>query len=121
MINLKAITILMKITARLDLKPAINALQELDIFEATDDKAEAIAQLNAENAYKIAVSVLPTLMPQLDIVADFLPQLVAAYKHISVTEAEEADAIETLKEICTDEGLRAFFSTALRKKAGLKH
>lgn len=121
MINLKAITVLMRITAKLDLKPALDELQKLDIFEATNDKEVAIAQLNAENAYKIAVSVLPALMPQLDIVADFLPQLVAAYKHISVTEAEEVDAIETLKEICTDEDLRAFFSIALRKKAGLKH
>ena len=57
------------------------------------------------------------ILPQLDSVSDFLAEFVAAYKGVSVEEAEKLDAIEVIKELIGDSGVLNFFSSALRKES----
>lgn len=121
MFNIKALAVLMKITAKLDFTDTINKLKNLDIFTEAKNPADAAKQLTKEKAAVIGTEVISSLLPQLDNVSKFLPELVAAYKNVSLEEAEQLDAFETLKEIFGDTGIRSFFKTALRKKVEQKH
>lgn len=121
MITIKTMSVLLKITSKLDIKPALQALKSLDIFEDAQDAKTALAQLTEEKAYQIAAAVLPEITPQLDVVADFLPRLAAAYCKTSAEEAEELNAIDLIKSIAADEDIRAFLSTALQRKVEQLH
>ncbi len=120
MFNIKALSILLKITSKLDLTPVVDKLKNLDIFSEAKSSKEALSQLTKEKAGLIAAEMMSALLPQLDTVSNFLPELVAAYKNVSVDEAEKLDAIEILKEIMGDEGIINFFKSALRKKVEQK-
>ena len=117
MINIGAMQILMKITARLDLTPVIDVLKSADVFTDAKDKKEALQQLTSEKAGELAVTAISALLPQLDVIADFLPELVSRYKDISVEDAAKLDAFEIIEEIVHDEGMIGFFKRALRGKA----
>lgn len=116
MLNIKSMAILLKITSKLDITPVLNALKEADIFEDAKNPQEALAQLTAEKAGTLAFNVIAEIAPQLDTIATFLPQLAAAYKSVPIEEAVELDALEVIDEIIHDEGIRAFFSRAVRRK-----
>ena len=45
------------------------------------------------------------------------PPLVAAYKGISVAEAQKLDAAEVINELVNDEGVRSFFQACLAEKS----
>ena len=117
MINIGAMQILMKITARLDLTPVIDVLKSADVFTDAKDKKEALQQLTSEKAGELAVTAISALLPQLDVIADFLPELVSRHKDISIEDAEKLDAFEIIEEIVHDEGMISFFKRALRGKA----
>lgn len=117
MINIGAMQILMKITARLDLTPVIDVLKNADVFTDAKDKKEALQQLTSEKAGELAVTAISALLPQLDVIADFLPELVSRYKDISIEDAAKLDAFEIIEEIVHDEGMISFFKRALRGKA----
>ena len=117
MINIGAMQILMKITARLDLTPVIDVLKSADVFTDAKDKKEALQQLTSEKAGELAVTAISALLPQLDVIADFLPELVSRYKDISIEDAAKLDAFEIIEEIVHDEGMISFFKRALRGKA----
>jgi hypothetical protein len=104
----------MRIAAKLDLKPVIEKLKEVDIFE--NGKA-AIQQLDKEKVGILGMEVLTAITPQLGKIADDIVPLVAAYKNVSREEAENLDAIEVIGEIARDEAILNFFKSALRKKA----
>lgn len=121
MLNIKSMAILLKITAKLDIKPVIDKLKNLDIFAEAKSPDEAMKQLTKEKAATVGAEMFAAILPQLDSVSDFLAEFVAAYKGVSVEEAEKLDAIEVIKELIGDSGVLNFFSSALRKKVELRH
>lgn len=116
MLNVKSMQILLRVTSKLDLTPVIDTLKSADIFTDAKSKEDALAQLTTEKAGELAVTAISALLPQLDAVADFLPELVAAYKGVTVEEANNLDAFAVLEEIIHDEGMTAFFKRAVRGK-----
>lgn len=116
MLNIKSLQILLRITSRLDLTPVIDTLKDADIFTDAKSKEDALAQLTTEKAGELAVTAISALLPQLDTVADFLPELAAAYKGVTVEEANDLDAFAVLDEIIHDEGVTVFFKRALHDK-----
>lgn len=120
MLNVQTMQTLLRITSRLDLTPVIDVLKDADIFTDAKDKKEAIQQITSEKAGELAVTAISALLPQLDAVADFLPELVARYKGISIEDAAKVDAFEVIGELIHDEGMTSFFKRALRGKAKQK-
>jgi redox-regulated HSP33 family molecular chaperone len=116
MLNIKSLQILLRITSRLDLTPVIDTLKDADIFTDAKSKEDALAQLTTEKAGELAVTAISALLPQLDTVADFLPELAAAYKGVTVEEANDLDTFAVLDEIIHDEGMTVFFKRALHDK-----
>ena len=117
MLTIKTMPMLLKIVGKLDIKPAVEMLKGLDIFEDAKDAKDAMKQLSREKVGILACEILCELTPQLGKIADDLPPLVAAYKNIPIAEAEQLDAAEVINEIIHDEGVTTFFKRALRKKA----
>lgn len=116
MLSIKAMPMLLKIVGKLDITPVIDKLKGLDIFKEADNAEDAMKQLDKEKVGVLACEMLAELTPQLGKIADDLPPLVAAYKDITVAEAEKLDAAEVINEIINDEGIITFFKRALRKK-----
>ncbi len=121
MLTIGTMPIMLKIVGKLDIKPVISMLKNLDIFEEPkdgEDAKDALKKLSREKVGVLACEVLAEITPQLGKIADDLPPLVAAYKGISVAEAQKLDAAEVINELINDEGVKTFFKRALRKKAG---
>ena len=116
MLTIKTMPTLLKIVGKLDIKPAVEMLKGLDIFEDAKDAKDAMKQLSREKVGILACEIFCELTPQLGKIADDLPPLVAAYKGVSVEEAKKLDAAEVINEIIHDEGITSFFKRALRKK-----
>ena len=116
MLTIKAMPILLKIVGKLDIKPVVEMLKGLDIFEEAKDAKDAMLQFSREKVGVLACEIFAELTPQLGKIADDLPPLVAAYSDISVEEAEKRDAAEFINDIIHDEGIVSFFKRALRKK-----
>lgn len=116
MINIKTMPLLLKIIAKLDITPVIDKLKTVDIFKEADNAEDALKQLDREKVGMLAIEAVADITPQLGRIADDLPQLVAAYKDITVEEAYKLDAAEVINEIINDEGIITFFKRALRKK-----
>lgn len=112
MLNIKSIQILLKITSKLDFTPVFDVFKDEQLFSAVTNKKEALDQITPEKLGEIAVKIIGALIPQLDTVAEFLPELIAAYKGIPIDEAEQLDAMEALSEVFGDKGVRAFFKRA---------
>lgn len=116
MLTIKTMPMLLKIVAKLDMKPVIEKLKGIDIFDEPINAEDAIKQLSKEKVATLAFEMLAEITPQLGKIADDLPPLVAAYKNITIAEAEQLDAAEVINELITDEGVKTFFKRALRKK-----
>lgn len=117
MLKIRTMPILLKIVGKLDINPIVEALKGADIFDDPANAKDAIKQLSREKVGLLGMTVLGAITPQLGRIADDIPPLVAAYKGVSIAEAEEMDAAEVINEIINDEGVRSFFTNALRKKA----
>lgn len=123
MLTIGTMPVLLKIVGKIDIKPIIPILKNLDIFEEPKDGEDAkdtLKNLSKEKIGALAFEVLSEITPQLGKIADDLPPLVAAYKGVSVAEAEKLDAAEVINELINDEGVITFFKRALQKKAGQK-
>lgn len=117
MLSIRTIPLLMKIAAKLDTTPIIEKMKGLDVYNETkNDDGTVTRELDREKVGLLGVEVFAELIPQLGKVADGLPQLVAAYKNISIEDALDLDAVEVLKEIAADTGVVNFFKSALQKK-----
>lgn len=116
MLNIKAMPLLLKIIARIDIKPVIEKVRGLDVFKDAKNPQEALKELKSETAVEVAAEVLAVITPQFDKIADYIPELVAAYKGVTVEEAERLDAADVINEIVNDDGIKTFFSHALRRK-----
>jgi hypothetical protein len=107
---------LLKIVAKLDMKPVVNRLKDVDIFDEPKDAEDAIRELSKEKVGTLAFEILAELTPQLGKIADDLPPLIAAYYDISLEEAYKKDAAEVINDLINDEGIVSFFKRALHKK-----
>lgn len=116
MLTIGTMPILLKIVAKLDIKPAIETLKSVDIFTDADSAEGAMKQLSKEKLGVMAMSIISDLTPQLGKIADDLPPLVASYKGVSIKEASELDAAEVINEFINDEGVLTFFKRAFSKK-----
>ncbi len=118
MLTIGTMPILLKIVGKLDIKPIIEKLKGVDIFDEPTNAEDAMKQLSKEKVATLAFEMLAEITPQLGKIADDLPALAAAYKGVSIEEAKKLDAAEVINELITDEGVKTFFKRALRKKAG---
>lgn len=121
MLNINALPILLKMVSKLDVRPAIKILKDLDIFEDTDDPEKALSELSGEKTVECGLEVFNAILPQLDKIADYIPEFVAMYKNVPIEEAGQFDAFEVIEELIHDEGIRDFFIRALRKKVEQRH
>lgn len=117
MLTIGAMPILLKAVGKLDIKPIIEKLKNLDIFEEPKDGENALVQLSKEKVGMLAFEILSEITPQLGKIADDLPPLVAEYKGVTLEEAKNLNAAEVINEMICDDGVRNFFKIALRKKA----
>ena len=118
MLTIGTMPILLKIIGKIDIKPVVEKLRNMDVFEETENAEEAVKQLSKEKVGSLAMDILTEITPQLGKIADDLPPLVAAYKGVSIEEAVKLDAAVVINEIINDEGIVNFFKTALQKKVG---
>lgn len=116
MLTIGAMPILLKIVGKLDIKPIIPTLKNLDIFEEPKDKKDAMKQLSKEKMAVLGFEIFAELTPQLGKIAEDIPPLVAAYKGVSLDEAKKLDAAEVINDIINDDGIVTFFKRALLKK-----
>ncbi len=116
MLTVKTVPVLMRMIAKLDIKPVINTLKEADIFKNAENKQEALAQLQGDAALELGTELIAEIAPQLDKIADDIPVFVALYKDMSLTEAGKLDFAEVLCDIRNDKDIINFFFKALRKK-----
>lgn len=118
MLTIGTLPVLLKIVGKIDIKPIVEKLKDIDIFQDADNKEDAVKQLSKEKLGLLAFEILGEITPQLGKIADDLPALAAAYKGISIEEARKLDASEIINDLITDEGIKTFFKRALQKKAG---
>ena len=122
MLRIEAIPYLMKIAAKIDLKPIINSLKgkDVDIYdEGTDEHGTPFKKLNKEKVGILGAEIIAEITPQFGAIAsDFVP-FVAAYKGMTVEDAKNLDTFEVINEIAHDEGIVSFFKSALRKAGKL--
>ena len=121
MLTIGTMPIMLKIVGKLDIKPIIPMLKNLDIFEEpkdAEDAKDALKKLSKEKVVGNLAELRCNFCEHLASKHADLPPLVAAYKGISVAEAQKLDAAEVINELVNDEGVRSFFKRALRKKAG---
>ena len=111
MLSIATLPVLLKIISKIDLKPIILKIKDIDFNINSENEVEK----QKEEYGKLALEIIAELTPQLGKIADDLPDLVAIYKKISLEEAKDLDAIEVIKEIMSDDGILVFFKTALQK------
>lgn len=117
MLTIKTMPTLLKIVGKLDIKPVIEKMKGVDIFNDTkDDNGKEVKELSKEKVGILAMETIAEITPQLGRIADDLPPLVAAYYDISLEEAYKKDAAEVINDLINDEGIVSFFKRALRKK-----
>lgn len=121
MLTVKTIPVITRIISKLDTKPIIRILKESDIFEEAHGKKEALAQLKGEKAVELGMEIFSEMTPQLGVIGADIPEIVALYYGISQEEANEKDIAEVINDLIHDEGIKSFFSTALRKKVEREH
>ena len=115
MITVKMIPVLSRIVSNLDLEPIIEKVVELDLFEIKGKKITT-KEITPEKIGDILEAALPEITKQIGAIGEFIPELVATYKGVSIEEAEKMDFSEIIFEFRNDEGIKNFFANALRKK-----
>ncbi len=109
MLKIKLVPIIFETVAKLDLHPAMEAIKQLYKPDVQKDKEELQTQMG--------FAIIDSLAPQLGVLGDAIPKLVAAYKGITEEEAGELDAWEEIKAIASDTGVIKLFQFALQKKS----
>lgn len=121
MLTLATLPQLFKIVAKIDVKPILEKIKKLEIFDDVKNSKEAKEALTAEKMGVLAFEVLSELTPQLDKIADDVLPLIATYKDISEDEAKKLNAAFVINELINDEGIKNFFKTALHRKVEQEH
>ncbi len=110
MITVGMLPTLGKIVGKLDAKPVIEILKTEDIF------TDGAKDLTNEQMGIIGADIIAAILPQLGKIADDLPKLAAVYKNLPLEDVQDLDAAEFINDLVNDEGIRNFFSKALRRK-----
>ena len=119
MLTIQTVPQLFKIISKLDAKPIIERLKDLDVWDenAKDENGEPIKTLDREKVGILAFEILAEVTPQLDKIGADVPELIALDKNISVEEANKLDFAQVLNELINDDGVVNFFKVAFKKKA----
>ena len=122
MLKIGMLPVLMRMVSKLDLKPIIQKLKKLDIFdvENMEQNSEAAPKITAEQAGELAFEIIAELTPQLDKIGEEIPEFVAQYEGISIEEAKNRDIFEVIKKLKEEKGIVNFLSLALKKTTGQK-
>lgn len=122
MLKIGMLPVLMRMVSKLDLKPIIQKLKKLDIFDDanTEQNGETAPKITAEQAGELAFEIIAELTPQLDKIGEEIPEFVAQYEGISVEEAKNRDIFEVIKKLKEEKGIVNFLSLALKKTTGQK-
>lgn len=122
MLKIGILPVLMRMVSKLDLKPIIERLKKLDIFdvENMEQNSEAAPKITAEQAGELAFEIIAELTPQLDKIGEEIPEFVAQYEGISIEEAKNRDIFEVIKKLKEEKGIVNFLSLALKKTTGQK-
>lgn len=115
MIKIKMVPVLSRIVSNLDLEPIIEKVVGLDLFDIKGKKITA-KEITPEKIGAILEAALPEITKQVGAIGEFIPELVATYKGVSIEEAEEMDFAEIICDFRHDSGIKNFFVNALRKK-----
>lgn len=108
--KIKVIPILMNIISKIDLKPVLDKLKDLDIFKEGQDYIEG------EQALILGSEIICALSPQLGKISDQVIPFIALYKGIDEEEAKEIDLEDIIQDIMKDTSIISFFKNALHKK-----
>lgn len=112
MIKIKLVPILTRMIAKIDTKPIIDILSDPDMVKATGDAKNDLSA----SKMKLGASLIAEFLRQSDKIGEELPEFVAIYKGVSIEETGEMDLIGIISEIANDEGIKRFFTGALRRK-----
>lgn len=119
MLTIQTVPQLFKIVSKLDAKPIIERLKNLDVWDenAKDDDGNPVKTLDKEKVGILVFEILAEVTPQLGKIGDDVPELIALYKNVSVEEANKLNFAEVLNELINDDGVVNFFRLAFKKKA----
>ncbi len=115
MLTFKAIPHLLKIISKIDISVCTEKLKTADI-STVNEKSEK--EIDREKVGVLAFEIIGELTPQLAKIADDIVPFIAAYKNISIEEAENLEVTTVLGEVFADSGVMSFFRNSLRPKAG---
>ena len=113
MLKIELIPQLFKIISKLDMKPIIEHLKNVDIY----DENEGEKTLSKEKVGLLTFEIFSELMPQLGKIGADIPEFVSIYKGVSLEEAKKLDLAEIINDIVNDEGILFFFKRAFKKRA----
>jgi hypothetical protein len=116
MLKVATVPVLTRMLAKLDISPIVERLKKVDIFKTPEDAKEAVKELDPEKVGVVGAEIIAEIMPQIDKIGVDIPEFIALYKGVSIKEANELDFAVVLNELINDEGIRSFFSVALRRK-----
>lgn len=119
MLRVATMPFLATIVGKIDLKPIIGKVKDIDIYDEKEENGVITRKLNKEKVGILGAEILAELLPQLGAISSELIPLVAAYKGISEEEAVNVDAIEVITEIVHDKSLVNFFKLLLQKAGKL--
>lgn len=117
MLKIKVLIPAAKIIKKIDVDSVTKKLAALDCFAVKKGEKIDFKKQLAEHGTEIGMAIMPELINIAADVAGDLPELIAAYKGITVKEAAELDAIEEIKGLAKDAGIFDFFASALKNKS----
>ncbi len=119
MLSIKTVPQLFKIIAKLDTKPIVERLKNVDVWDdtETDENGNSVKKLSEEKVGLLIFEIVSEITPQLGKIGTDIPEFVALYKGVSVEEAEKLDLAEVVNELINDDGVVNFFKNALKKRA----
>ena len=109
MIKAKALPVILRVVAKLELKPIIERLKKVDL------KSVESGALSSEDKAILAFEVLSEFIPQLGKIDGEILQLIADTRDITIKEASELNIIDALQGIFMDEDLIAFIQSLMKK------
>ena len=118
MLTIETVPQLFKIISKIDAKPIIEKLKNLDVWDDSkiDENGNPVIEIDREKVGVLAFEIITDITPQLGKIGGDIPEFIAIYKSISVEEAKRLDLAEVINELINDEGIVNFFKRALKKK-----
>lgn len=119
MLRVATMPFLATIAGKIDLKPVIGRVKDIDVYDEKEENGVITRKLNKEKLGILGAEIFAELLPQLGSISNELVPLVAAYKGVSEEEAVNMDAIGIILEIVNDKSFVNFFKLLLQKAGKL--